>query len=278
MRLDVYKIIYMMLCSGLLFWIYMQIIIESTSVQDKNTLTRSGQPQRLHKHLYMESRKLRQTIEDVGDTEKSSELIEMGVNDQEIIIETVNAFQSHYSNKHHQQQEQQQQQQQQQQQHEKQQQQQQQQHQQQQKQQQQYNHKQDQHPDQLIEDTKQISNPKLNTVTKAHDISERQPKEDLVPVYNISTRSRDQCKSAQNNIVFIKTHKAASSTVSSILKRYGFERNLSFVLPLLSYERLGWPLKLQPAFHLPSILICSHHFICIYYKLQGLIHNSTTQR
>ena len=41
----------------------------------------------------------------------------------------------------------------------------------------------------------------------------------------------DQCSTPKNNIVFLKVHKAASSTVQNILMRYGAERNLKFVLP-----------------------------------------------
>ncbi|XP_071941078.1 galactose-3-O-sulfotransferase 3-like [Antedon mediterranea] len=43
--------------------------------------------------------------------------------------------------------------------------------------------------------------------------------------------SPNKCSSAKvNNVAFIKTHKTASTTVTSIFNRYGFLNNLSFVL------------------------------------------------
>ncbi|XP_077869913.1 galactose-3-O-sulfotransferase 2-like [Saccoglossus kowalevskii] len=43
---------------------------------------------------------------------------------------------------------------------------------------------------------------------------------------NVSTKCREVMR-----VVFIKTHKTASSTTASIFQRFGYSRNLSFVLP-----------------------------------------------
>ena len=48
------------------------------------------------------------------------------------------------------------------------------------------------------------------------------------------------CK-PKKNIVFLKTHKTGSSTVTNILNRYGESRDLTFVLPRLGENRLDWP-------------------------------------
>ncbi|XP_070541683.1 galactosylceramide sulfotransferase-like [Ptychodera flava] len=42
------------------------------------------------------------------------------------------------------------------------------------------------------------------------------------------------CKEPKTKIVFLKTYKTASTTVSAMLMRYGYYHNLSFVLPLKS--------------------------------------------
>ncbi|XP_078682174.1 galactosylceramide sulfotransferase-like [Branchiostoma floridae x Branchiostoma belcheri] len=46
--------------------------------------------------------------------------------------------------------------------------------------------------------------------------------------------------SAKMNIVFLKTHKTAGSTVQNILLRYGLEKNLTFALPAAGH-RFYWP-------------------------------------
>ncbi|KAK3099674.1 hypothetical protein FSP39_007854 [Pinctada imbricata] len=48
---------------------------------------------------------------------------------------------------------------------------------------------------------------------------------------NISDGAKDTVSSRVNNVVFLKLHKSASTTVQNIFLRYGFFRNLSFVLP-----------------------------------------------
>ncbi|KAI8506735.1 Galactose-3-O-sulfotransferase [Branchiostoma belcheri] len=53
---------------------------------------------------------------------------------------------------------------------------------------------------------------------------------------NVSTRT---CRK-KTNLVFLKTHKTASSTVQNIIMRFGSARNLTFVLPAED-NNIGWP-------------------------------------
>lgn len=45
----------------------------------------------------------------------------------------------------------------------------------------------------------------------------------------------------KNHIVFLKTHKTASSTILNILYRYGDTRNLTFALPVNMHSQLYYP-------------------------------------
>eukprot|EP00971_Amphidinium_carterae_P035837 705111-Amphidinium_carterae.1 len=69
---------------------------------------------------------------------------------------------------------------------------------------------------------------------------------------------RDQCK-----VVFIKAFKCGSETVSSIIARFGSERNLAFALPYTDKIYLGWPFDLRPEFYRSSekqsIDLLAHH-------------------
>ncbi|XP_071855382.1 uncharacterized protein [Apostichopus japonicus] len=46
---------------------------------------------------------------------------------------------------------------------------------------------------------------------------------------NWYSKVKVQCETSQGNIVFIKTHKTGSTSLTAILNRFGFSRNLSFV-------------------------------------------------
>ncbi|XP_078283825.1 galactose-3-O-sulfotransferase 2-like [Rhinoraja longicauda] len=50
----------------------------------------------------------------------------------------------------------------------------------------------------------------------------------------------------RKHVVFLKTHKTASSTVLNILYRYGEARNLSFALP--TFDHLGYPKRFMATF------------------------------
>ncbi|XP_006816248.1 galactosylceramide sulfotransferase-like [Saccoglossus kowalevskii] len=51
-------------------------------------------------------------------------------------------------------------------------------------------------------------------------------------------RQKSECVHPLSQVVFVKTYKTASTTISSILFRYGISNNLSFVLP--SKHNPGW--------------------------------------
>jgi len=51
----------------------------------------------------------------------------------------------------------------------------------------------------------------------------------------------------KKNILFLKTHKTGGSTITNILNRYGESHQLTFVLPKLGENRLGWPWFFQPS-------------------------------
>ncbi|XP_078698800.1 galactosylceramide sulfotransferase-like isoform X2 [Branchiostoma floridae x Branchiostoma belcheri] len=52
--------------------------------------------------------------------------------------------------------------------------------------------------------------------------------------------------------MFVKTHKAGSTTTSCILQRFGYEHNLTFVLPMIGRSDVGWPFILKQEDIIPS--------------------------
>ncbi|CAH1254607.1 GAL3ST1 [Branchiostoma lanceolatum] len=68
----------------------------------------------------------------------------------------------------------------------------------------------------------------------------------------------------KNNFVFIKVHKAGSTTTMGIFLRYGYEHNLTFVLPRKT-PSLGWPAQLNEDFYIPlknnAFNILTHHTV-----------------
>ena len=66
-----------------------------------------------------------------------------------------------------------------------------------------------------------------------------------------------------NNILFLKTHKTGSSTVTNILNRYGDTRDLMFALPISrSLYSFFWPrpfqLRFTQAFGRAPNILCNH--------------------
>uniref|UniRef100_A0A3B4A9I8 Uncharacterized protein n=1 Tax=Periophthalmus magnuspinnatus TaxID=409849 RepID=A0A3B4A9I8_9GOBI len=62
---------------------------------------------------------------------------------------------------------------------------------------------------------------------------------------------------AETHIVFLKTHKTASSTILNILYRFGESKNLTFALPLNKNSQLFYPFFFAPHF---VEGVSSHHF------------------
>ena len=70
------------------------------------------------------------------------------------------------------------------------------------------------------------------------------------------------------NFVYIKTHKCASDTLSAVFRRYGYERRLSFVLPVEGSDQLGWPQPLDEGMFRPSKtggynILCEHTILTL---------------
>ncbi|XP_040903233.1 galactose-3-O-sulfotransferase 2 isoform X2 [Toxotes jaculatrix] len=74
-------------------------------------------------------------------------------------------------------------------------------------------------------DKRLINTPIPSTFLKAH-------------INSVHTKATCQPKS---RIVFLKTHKTASSTILNILYRYGESRNLTFALPMNKHSQLFYP-------------------------------------
>ncbi|XP_015216538.2 uncharacterized protein [Lepisosteus oculatus] len=99
---------------------------------------------------------------------------------------------------------------------------------------------------------KKISKPKSSTSSVPSPLNPN-----LLP-HAHSSLGRPSAKRAQNeekdtcqpktHIVFLKTHKTASSTILNILYRFGESRNLTFALPLSKHSQLFYPLYFTSLF------------------------------
>ena len=82
---------------------------------------------------------------------------------------------------------------------------------------------------------------KWNSLQYSHDRIENENKEhgpvsmrtylNLSITYRQEKRNLSATKAPQKHVAFVKTHKCGSSTVTSILQRYGYGNNLTFILP-----------------------------------------------
>ncbi|XP_060558307.1 galactose-3-O-sulfotransferase 2-like [Ruditapes philippinarum] len=63
---------------------------------------------------------------------------------------------------------------------------------------------------------------------------------DRVPV-----QTKIKCTNEMTNFVFIKCMKCATETMASVLRRFGYLRNLTFVLPVKRNLYLGWPFPIE---------------------------------
>lgn len=65
------------------------------------------------------------------------------------------------------------------------------------------------------------------------------------------------------NFVYIKMIKCASTTLTAVLRRFGLERNLSFVLPPKNRIYIGWPYEIEDTLYRPPKssffnILCEH--------------------
>ncbi|XP_078585457.1 galactosylceramide sulfotransferase-like [Branchiostoma floridae x Branchiostoma japonicum] len=73
------------------------------------------------------------------------------------------------------------------------------------------------------------------------------------PHYRIINRtftSEGACE-AKRNFMFVKVHKAGGTTATCIFQRFGYEHNLTFVLPVIKSD-VGWPNFLRQEDFIPS--------------------------
>ena len=61
------------------------------------------------------------------------------------------------------------------------------------------------------------------------------------PTYSKTIHTKATCH-PKSHIVFLKTHKTASSTILNVLYRYGDSRNLTFALPVNKHSQLFYPI------------------------------------
>ncbi|XP_078589544.1 galactose-3-O-sulfotransferase 2-like [Branchiostoma floridae x Branchiostoma japonicum] len=91
---------------------------------------------------------------------------------------------------------------------------------------------------------------------------------DVPPYLRVSSsiKSKSSVCQPNTNIAFIKTHKTGSSTVMQIFQRFGFLRNLSFLLPKGSINQL-YPFGIRDRMYLPAPIegrpfdILTHHTV-----------------
>ncbi|XP_078361539.1 galactosylceramide sulfotransferase-like [Oculina patagonica] len=94
-----------------------------------------------------------------------------------------------------------------------------------------------------------------------HEVRERRSfVKSRTTIYAKQSTSKLKC-SPQNNVLFLKTHKTGSSTMSNMFFRYGDLRNLTFVLP--KFILFEWPERFQVSFAVPldtrtPNMLCSH--------------------
>lgn len=84
----------------------------------------------------------------------------------------------------------------------------------------------------------------------------------------VTKRRSPSCATERRQLVYVKTHKTASETLSAVFRRFGFTRNLSFVLPVGRRNNLGWPYALHPGMYRPSKtgqydILCEHAVLSI---------------
>ena len=78
----------------------------------------------------------------------------------------------------------------------------------------------------------------------------------------VQSTTPNQC-TEKTDFVYIKEIKCASQTLVNVFRRFGLERNLSFVTPIGKKIYLGWPWLIQERYYRPSKtdkfnILCEH--------------------
>lgn len=78
--------------------------------------------------------------------------------------------------------------------------------------------------------------------------------------------------SPKSHVVFLKTHKTASSTILNILYRYGDSRNLTFALPLNKHSQLFYPFLFASHFveGVSNRRVTEFHIMCNHMRFRKL--------
>ena len=109
------------------------------------------------------------------------------------------------------------------------------------------------------------SSSKLYAVSSVNLDVERPNAEQVVASVNLDVEGP---QTEQINIVYIKTHKCASETLSAMFRRFGYQRDLSFVIPVNRCINLGYPYYLEEQFYRPSKtggfnILCDHSILTL---------------
>ena len=80
--------------------------------------------------------------------------------------------------------------------------------------------------------------------------------------YKVPKRGSQQCYE-KRSFVYIKMIKCASETLASMFRRFGYVRDLDFMLPVDQRMYIGWPYRIEKDFYRPSLtgrfnIMCDH--------------------
>ena len=92
-------------------------------------------------------------------------------------------------------------------------------------------------------------------------------------------RNKNNCQKEVRNFVFIKCMKCATETLASVFRRFGYIRDLNFILPVKRNLYLGWPFPLQMTDIRQSkyqFNILAEHSIFNHSFMKALMPNDTT--
>lgn len=86
-----------------------------------------------------------------------------------------------------------------------------------------------------------------------------------------TSSNRSSTCQPKNHVVFLKTHKTASSTILNILYRYGDAHNLTFALPVNMYSQLYYPAYFMSHFveGVRSHRVTEFHIMCNHMRFRG---------
>lgn len=107
----------------------------------------------------------------------------------------------------------------------------------------------------------------LNSQKESHHADDKQqvtPGEDPKDAGFLASSTPESVCQLKKHIVFLKTHKTASSTIVNILYRYGDTQNLTFGLPVHKYSQFFYPHRFASSYveGVRSKTVKEYHVIC----------------